>query len=242
MSQPKLTKKRPMKGKGVILTFVIIALGVALLRLVDSVYCNICYYLYITYFLSGCTFFIACLFFFLYVIKGYGAFRQSSFVSVAFFALAAIHYITILDRFENYSKFYGDSFLLYCISYNWFEFLIHILLSVPLIFAGISALKGFSGKVWLIIAAVTEILMQGHTIYRNIFPHIHWFALIVCVGKILFVLALLIFGLKNTVPPLISKNKMKPSKRLQMLKEAFECGRISEAEYGEMRMEILRNL
>lgn len=138
--------------------------------------------------------------------------------------------------------------------------LLELVILVCVMLAVISALKGFSKKVFLIISMVICLLgdtlslisafvNMNHYIEESMYLYIFMGPLSV-IGEIMFHTALLIFGLKNRIPAIISPRKkvktkagkMNPEQALKLLKKELEQGLITEEEYQAKRAEIISKL
>lgn len=125
----------------------------------------------------------------------------------------------------------------------------------------ISALKGMSKKVFVIIASICGLLVEAHSIinlfnlierYINKELYLYLFTRpIGIVGSILFYVSILLFGLKNRIPSIIAtspekekKNAetMSPEQSLRLLKDKLELGMITQEEYQAQRAEIISKL
>ena len=141
------------------------------------------------------------------------------------------------------------------------EWLFDIPLIVAFVLATINALKGFSKKAFLVIAIVVGLLVEFWSII-NLFKSIEWYLKeelylylftrpISILGTIALYVSLLLFGLKNRIPAIISvspekekKNaeKMSPEQALRLLNDKLELGMITKEEYQSQRAEIINNL
>lgn len=172
-----------------------------------------------------------CVLFLLYIIKFYNEFKATVIVSVIFGLIA----VTPL--------FLGFGSLLF-----------DILIIVTFTLAAISALKGFSKKIFLIIAIVAGLFVEFMKainiiwyIKYDLFYFFNHFSYII--GTTTFYIALLLFGLKNRIPALLSTSpekkpsgKADPEQALRLLKDKLDFGMITEEEYQAQRAEIIRKL
>ena len=135
--------------------------------------------------------------------------------------------------------------------YSLTQFIYNIIIVVvPFVLITISVLKGFNQKVLLVVGisillfmvAVGFIKILGYYPIKII---LYWCG--VNLGTISFYIALLLFGLKNQIPAVISSkskniNKFNPAQALKTLKNDFELGIITEEEYQAQRAEIISKL
>ncbi len=148
---------------------------------------------------------------------------------------------------------------------GWGIYFRDLIFDIPIIITfallTISALKGMSKKVFVIIATVCGLLVEAYSII-NLFNSIEWYIEdevylylftwpVGIVGAILFYVAILLFGLNNRIPSIIAispekekKNaeKMSPEQSLRLLKDKLELGMITEEEYQAQRAEIISKL
>lgn len=127
--------------------------------------------------------------------------------------------------------------------------------------ATINALKGFTKVVYLIIAIVVGLhvefisiinILQSIDVYLEQGLYLYLFTwLIGNFGTIIFYIALLLFGLNNRIPSILSvppekekKNaeKTNPEEALKLLKEKVELGLITDDEYQAQRADIISKL
>lgn len=125
----------------------------------------------------------------------------------------------------------------------------------------IIALNGFEKKIAFIIAIAIALIQKCIILFKLILNlHILWryddhriviVLLLYNLGNIVFDIALLLFGLKNRIPPIISTFKTSFEKRtkgmsseqiLIYLKEECELGLMTEEEYIKHRDEVIKNL
>lgn len=137
--------------------------------------------------------------------------------------------------------------------------LLMILVAIAFALAFINSLNGFSKKTFLIIAIVAGIIHEC-SVMVPFLCEIHFFVEaglhmylflwpIGMLGTILFYIALLLFGLTNTIPCILS-SKPKPEKvetltteqQLKQLKSQLDNGTITEQEYRALRADIINNL
>lgn len=133
--------------------------------------------------------------------------------------------------------------------------------SITFVLATISALKGLSNKTFILIPTVTGLVLDlialiatfsnfSFYVEYGMFLYILTSPASIIASSTLYV-ALLIFGVKNRIPNILSaspeeekKNseKMSPEQVLKTLKDKFELGMITEEEYQTQRTEIINKL
>lgn len=188
-----------------------------------------------------------CVLFLLYIIKFYNDFK-ATFIIPLIFGLIAVTPLTyyIRDIIFKYNIFLGN------LHYD-------IFIIVTFVLAAISALKGFSKKIFLIIAITTGLIVE-FLVTINLFKTISWYIenglyysiftrSSYIIGTTTFYIALLLFGLKNRIPALLSTSPKKepsgkadPEQALMLLKDKLDFGMITEEEYQAQRAEIIRKL
>lgn len=128
------------------------------------------------------------------------------------------------------------------------------------ILAVISALKGFNKKVFVIIA-MSVCLLREVLALMDMFAFMHYVvvplylyfftSLLSIIGAITLYTALLLFGLKNKIPSVVSLSpekekaraeKMNPEQALKLLKDKLDLDMITEEEYQAQRAEIISKL
>ena len=135
----------------------------------------------------------------------------------------------------------------------------NLLRSIAFLFAMFCALTGFSNKRLFIIAMACGLLFEFISIIET-FRFILWYIesryylyiidlSIRTLGTVALYIALLLFGLKNEIPSIISIapkkariGKMTPEQELRLLKEKLELDVITEEEYQDQRAEIISKL
>lgn len=129
------------------------------------------------------------------------------------------------------------------------------------VLAVISALKGFNKKAFIIIAMSVCLLYETLSLlelsgimeyYIRDSMYLYAFTTpLYSVGKILLYTSLLLFGLKNKIPSIISLSpekeraraeKMNPEQALKLLKDKLDLDMITEEEYQAQRAEIISKL
>lgn len=154
------------------------------------------------------------------------------------------------------------SFLIgYTCNLLFVHYLFVLLIFVACVLAVISILKGFNKKLFVIIPMSLCLLYKVLSII-NFFQKLDWY--IECstylyvftypldiIGSTLLCISLLLFGVKNKIPPIIALSpekerarveKMNPERALKLLRYKFDLGMITEEEYQAQRAEIISKL
>ena len=143
----------------------------------------------------------------------------------------------------RYSSAYGPLFLF---SWRVHEFVCFYLIALTLL-VSLIALNGFLKKkiyVFVMVAIMAidliDVVLLVDYSYNAFSSHL---------SVLLIDMALLLFGLKNTVASVIkselkikSQMKLSPEQMLKTLKNSYESGIITEEEYNEKRKEIILKL
>ena len=123
--------------------------------------------------------------------------------------------------------------------------------------ATISALNGLADKKYIIMSTVYAaskkiILLISSLISLKTYADNGWNSLIISsvsstIALITLSIALLLFGLKNTAPSVLSiekqdLNTLRPEQALKLLKDKFELGLITAEEYTTQRSHIIDSL
>lgn len=136
--------------------------------------------------------------------------------------------------------------------------LLYIILAILFVLVATNAVKKFSEK-FLVIAVAIGILLEAFGYYDSIgylficVEEGHFLKLLLwlisIVGHFLFYIALIWFGLTNTIPPMSSATSKKkeienisPEQALRTLKEKLDNGMITEEEYTAQRATIISKL
>ena len=180
----------------------------------------------------------------LYVFMFFKEFKATIIVPIIFGCIAA----SSLFSFINTFAVFGTR-------------IINLITMVTFTLATISALKGLSNKVFIIIPTALSLALSalslvslfstfelyarwGYTLYLFTQP-------VGIIASVTFNIALLLFGLKNRIPAILAvspekekKNaeKMTPEQSLRLLNDKLELGMITEEEYKAQRTEIINNL
>lgn len=194
--------------------------------------------------------------FVLYIFKFYNKLKATILVPIIFGLFA-------LEFLESSLKFliiaYEDFHAITVIFFRYYG--ISLLVFVACILALINALKGFNKKGFIIIAMSVCLLYEAESLIRffssmyNYIEFSRYLYLFIwpmsIVGQSSLYIALLLFGLKNKIPSVISllperekarAEKMNPEQALKLLKDKLDLDMITEEEYQAQRTEIISKL
>lgn len=181
----------------------------------------------------------------IYIFKFYKQFKSDVAIPIS---LGLIGFNPIYYFIRNVILGYGFSSIL--------DILVDLIIIVSFVLATISALKGFSKKVYIIIAVACGVLSKfvsltsfigciSHYINDGLYLYLFTWPLAI-IGSVALYIALLLFCLNNKMPVAIKKEKntekMTPEQSLRYLKEKLELGLITEEEYQAQRAEIISKL
>ena len=141
------------------------------------------------------------------------------------------------------------------------DIIFYLAIAISFGLATYSSLKRFNKKIFLIIATSIGLLIEALSIIDYL-KSFRWFLenelylylftwIIGIAGTIALYIALLLFGLKNRIPAIVStspeKEKKKaenltPEQALRMLKDKLNFGMITEEEYQAQRADIISKL
>ncbi|MBE6618599.1 MAG: hypothetical protein E7626_02290 [Ruminococcaceae bacterium] len=181
----------------------------------------------------------------IYIFKFYKQFRAELSIPVV---LGLIAFNPLFVVIRNLVLGYGFSSVL--------DMLVGLLIIVSFTLATISALKGLSKKIYIIVAIACGLLSDlvsfisfiGYTTeYIENGLYLYLFTLpLELLGSVALYIALLFFCLNNKMPVAIKKEKntekMTPEQSLKYLKEKLDLGMITEEEYQVQRAEIINKL
>ena len=185
----------------------------------------------------------------LYAVKFFKEFKATIVVPIIFGCIAASPLLSFINTF------------VFGYGLNGINLIMNLITMVTFTLATISALKGLSNKVFIIIPTALDLALSalslislfstfelyarwGYTLYLFTQP-------VSIIASVTFNIALLLFGLKNRIPAIISvspekekKNaeKMTPEQSLRLLKDKLDLGMITEEEYQSQRAEIIAKL
>ena len=189
----------------------------------------------------------------LYVVKLYKKTKTAIFVPI-FFSLQAISFfLSIISNYTNYivEREIIDLFLL--------NATINLIFGIAFILSTTSALKGLYNKIFIMIPIILSFASALQNIYLFFAYSFEFFIdcgvyllLIYYLAEysshLILLAALLLFGLKNRIVPIIPVSeqkrnkrlkKMKPQKALKFLNDELYFGIITDEEYQEKRSEII---
>lgn len=261
MNQKTLEKQRTLKYKKLILLLSIISLIFTVLgcttyfldyighfRNNDILYELAFHFPSVFELISFLLYIAPCVLFLLYIIKFYNELKAAAIIPLIFGLIA----VTPLTFYIREIILYKHNIYLGNLRYD-----IPIIVTFSL--AAISALKGFSKKIFLIIAIMAGLIVE-FAVTINMFKNISWFIenglyysiftrSSYIIGTITFYIALLLFDLNNRIPALLSMSpekessgKTDPEQALRLLKDKLDFGMITEEEYQAQRAEIISKL
>lgn len=167
---------------------------------------------------------------------------KSTLLASVFVVYAAINFWDIFERFIMSGKFYSFHYL-YIKEFLCIEFLISDLICISAcVLLFISILKGITNK--SLFAVFICILIQYQCFSGFFMRFYSWGAFFARLSTILPLLAILLFGLNNTLMPIVEPMTKDSNAKsaLKALKDAFAAGIISEEEYRQKRNEIISKL
>lgn len=185
----------------------------------------------------------------LYVFMFFKEFKATIIVPIIFGCIAASPLFSFINTFV-----FGYAF-------DVITLIMNLITMVTFTLATISALKGLSNKVFIIIPTALSLALSalslvslfstfelyarwGYTLYLFTQP-------VGIIASVTFNIALLLFGLKNRIPAILAvspekekKNaeKMTPEQSLRLLKDKLDLGMITEEEYQAQRADIINKL
>ena len=183
----------------------------------------------------------------LYIQKFHNEFRATIIVPIIFASIAALPLLSIINNI-----IYG---------YAFSGIIMNLITPIAFALATISALKGLSNKTFIIIPTVAGLALNllsligtfsnfSYYISFGMFLYVFTVPASIICASALYV-ALLIFGLKNRIPTILSvspeeekKNaeKLSPEQALRILKDKLELGMITEEDYQAQRADIISKL
>lgn len=185
----------------------------------------------------------------LYVVKFFREFKATIIVPIIFACIAASPLLSFINTFI---LGYG---------LDGINLIINLITMVTFTLATISALKGLSNKVFIIVPTALGLALSALYLI-SLFPTFEFYARngftlylftepMSIIASITFYVALLLLGLKNRIPAILAvspekekKNaeKMSPEQALRLLNDKLELGMITKEEYQSQRAEIINNL
>lgn len=191
---------------------------------------------------------VPCILLVLYILKFHKEFKAKIFMPIIFGAFVFSGLLIIVESIV-YQFSYGISYIIYLAQIITFSL------------ATISALKGFSKKLFPVIALCVGLVTEAYNLL-NFFNAITWYVEysrflylftrpMGIIGFVSLFIALLLFVLNNKILPILTvspekekKNaeKMNPEQALRLLKDKLDLGMITEEEYQAQRAEIISKL
>ena len=190
-----------------------------------------------------------CVLLLLYIMKFHGQYKGTVLYPIVCGLIAGNHLLsTIWDVVSGYGLY-------------WPDILISLAIIVPFTLLTINATKGLNKKVYTIVATSIGLVLQLLSVI-TIFNSMDWYIEnemylylftdpMGIIGTAALYIALLLFGLNNRIPALVSLSpekerqkteKMTPEQSLRFLKDKLDLGMITEEEYQAQRAEIISKL
>lgn len=190
-----------------------------------------------------------CVLLLLYIMKFHGQYKGTVLYPIVCGLIAGY---PLLSTILNVVRGYG----LY-----WQDILISLAIIVPFTLLTINATKGLNKKVYTIVATSIGLVLQLLYVI-SIFNSMDWYIEyemylylftnpMGIIGTAALYIALLLFGLNNRIPALVSLSpekerqkteKMTPEQSLRFLKDKLDLGMITEEEYQAQRADIISKL
>lgn len=188
-----------------------------------------------------------CVLLLLYIMKFHGQYKGTVLYPIVCGLIVGYY---LLSTIWNVVRGYG----LY-----WPDILISLAIIVAFTLLTINATKGLNKKVYTIVATSIGLVLQLLYVI-SIFNSMDWYIknemylfsyLMDIIGTAALYIALLLFGLNNRIPALVSllpekerqkTEKMTPEQSLWFLKDKLDLGMITEEEYQAQRAEIISKL
>lgn len=192
---------------------------------------------------------VPCILLVLYILKFHKEFKAKIFMPIIFGAFVFSGLLIIAKS------------IVYRFPYDIMSYIIYLAQIIVFSLATISALKGFSKKLFPVISLCVGLVIEAY-FALNFFKNISWYIedsmflylFTNPMGRIGFIslfIALLLFVLNNKILPILTvspekekKNakKMNPEQALRLLKDKLDLGMITEEEYQTQRAEIISKL
>lgn len=190
-----------------------------------------------------------CVLLLLYIMKFHGQYKGTVLYPIVCGLIAGCPLLsTILDGVRGYGLY-------------WPNILISLAIIVPFTLLTINATKGLNKKVYTIVATSIGLVLQLLSVI-SMFISMDWYieeemylylftVPMGIIGTAALYIALLLFGLNNRIPALVSLSpekerqkteKMTPEQSLRFLKEKLDLGMITEEEYQAQRADIISKL
>ena len=184
---------------------------------------------------------VPCILLVLYILKLHKEFKAKIFMPIIFGAFVFSDLLIVVESIVC-QFFYGAS-------YDIISYIIYSARIITFSLATISALKGFSKKLFPVIALCVGLVTEAYYVL-NFFDTITWYVEhymflylftkpMATIGFVSLFIALLLFVLNNKILPILT---VSPEQALRLLKDKLDLGMITEEEYQAKRKEIISNL
>lgn len=190
-----------------------------------------------------------CVLLLLYITKFHGQYKGTVLYPIVCGLIAGY---PLLSTIRNVIRGYG---------FYWQNILISLAIIVPFTLLTINATKGLNKKVYTIVATSIGLVLSllsvisiinAMVLYIEEEMYLYLFTKPMgIIGTAALYIALLLFGLNNRIPALVSLSpekerqkteKMTPEQSLRFLKDKLDLGMITEEEYQAQRAEIISKL
>ena len=190
-----------------------------------------------------------------YIFAFFKKFKATILVPIIFALLVVSPILSIVNYMEFYRRYdYWDFW--YRITPLVTPLVPYIVQFIAFSLATISALKGLSNKILIVIPIGLLLLFDlksfvSFFMYFFMYGESNLLKLYNEIASVTFNVALLLFGLKNRMPSVFSitsekekkkAGKLSPEQSLKLLKEELDLGMITEEEYQSQRSEIISKL
>lgn len=183
----------------------------------------------------------------IYVLKFFKEFKATIVIPAIFAAIAVSPLISVINSFV-----FGSDFTVA-------NLIMNIVVIVTFTMATVSALKGLSNKIFIVIPTVLGLILNlfsllsifsigGYYIRNGMYLYLVTSPASI-IASTTFYIALLLFGVKNRIPAILSVSpekgnveKMSSEQALRLLKDKLDLGMINEEEYQVQRAEIISKL
>lgn len=183
----------------------------------------------------------------LYTLKFFRVFKATIIVPIIFGCIAARPILNFINAF------------VFSYGLNGINLITNLITIITFTLATISALKGLSNKIFIIIPTALSIALSLLSLMRLSYNSDFYARITLSlftnlasiIASITLNTSLLLFGLKNRIPAILAVSpekekkkveKMSPEQALRLLNDKLELGMITKEEYQSQRAEIINNL
>lgn len=195
-----------------------------------------------------------CVLLLLYIMKFHGQYKGTVLYPIVCGLIAGS---PLLSTILNVIRGYG-------LALAWLDVIIKLAIVISFTLLTINAIRGLNKKVYTIVATSIGLVLQllsaisifnSMVLVRYIETEMYLYLFTIpmgIIGTVALYIALLLFGLNNRIPALVSLSpeekerqkteKMTPEQSLRLLKDKLDLGMITEEEYQTQRAEIISKL